>query len=297
MLRHGQSEWNAAGLFTGWENAHLTAHGELEAARAGTLLAEHGVLPAFAHTSLLRRTIRTTDLALAAADRDWIPVRRSWRLNGRHYGALQGRYKADVLRQHGEEQFRLWRRSYHVPPPPSDAVSWSAQSADPRYLALPPEVLPRAESLADVSDRLLPYWYDAIVPDLRAGGCVLVVSHGNTLRALVKQLESIPDDLITELRTESLADVSARLLPYWRSAIVPDSGQWRMRARRLAWQHAAGAGQAARIHPGRPDRRAGHPHRHPAGLRLRTRPAPGRPGPGQYLILFLGMREGTSWDI
>jgi 2,3-bisphosphoglycerate-dependent phosphoglycerate mutase len=199
VLRHGQSEWNTAGLFTGWENAHLTAHGEQEAARAGMLLAEHGVHPAFAHTSLLRRTIRTTELTLAAADRDWIPVRRSWRLNGRHYGALQGRYKADVLRQHGEEQFRLWRRSYHVPPPPSDAASWSAQSADPRYLALPLEVLPRAESLADVSARLLPYWYDAIVPDLRAGGCVLVVSHGNTLRALVKQLEFIPDDLIAEL--------------------------------------------------------------------------------------------------
>jgi 2,3-bisphosphoglycerate-dependent phosphoglycerate mutase len=199
VLRHGQSEWNTAGLFTGWENAHLTAHGEQEAARAGMLLAEHGVHPAFAHTSLLRRTIRTTDLTLAAADRDWIPVRRSWRLNGRHYGALQGRYKADVLRQHSEEQFRLWRRSYHVPPPPSDAASWSAQSADPRYLDLPLEILPRAESLADVSARLLPYWYDAIVPDLRAGGCVLVVSHGNTLRALVKQLESIPDDLIAEL--------------------------------------------------------------------------------------------------
>ena len=199
VLRHGQSEWNAAGLFTGWENAQLTARGELEAARAGTLLAEHGVLPAFAHTSLLRRTIRTADLALAATDRDWIPVRRSWRLNGRHYGALQGRHKADVLRQRGEEQFRLWRRSYDVPPPPFDAASWSAQSADPRYVALPPETLPRTESLADVSARLLPYWQDAIVPDLRAGGCVLVVSHGNTLRALVKQLESIPDDLIAEL--------------------------------------------------------------------------------------------------
>ncbi len=199
VLRHGQSEWNAAGLFTGWENAHLTAHGELEAARAGMLLAEHGVLPAFAHTSLLRRTIRTTDLALAAADRDWIPARRSWRLNGRHYGALQGRYKADVLRQYGEEQFRLWRRSYDVPPPPLDTAAASAQAADPRYRALPPDALPRAESLADVSARLLPYWYDAIVPDLRAGGCVLVVSHGNTLRALVKHLESIPDDRIAEL--------------------------------------------------------------------------------------------------
>ena len=190
MLRHGQSEWNAAGLFTGWENAHLTARGELEAARAGTLLAEHGVLPAFAHTSLLRRAIRTTDLALAAADRDWIPVRRSWRLNGRHYGALQGRSKDDVLRQHGEEQFRLWRRSYDVPPPPFDAARWSAQSTDPRYLALPPEALPRTESLADVSARLLPYWRDAIVPDLRAGGCVLVVSHGNTLRALEAQRQA-----------------------------------------------------------------------------------------------------------
>jgi 2,3-bisphosphoglycerate-dependent phosphoglycerate mutase len=134
----------------------MAAVHDVSAARAGTLLAEHAVLPAFAHTSLLRRTIRTTDLAPAAADRDWIPVRRSWRLNGRHYEALQGRHKADVLRQHGEEQFRLWRRSYHVPPPPLDAASWSAQSADPRYLALPPETLPRTESLADVSARLGP---------------------------------------------------------------------------------------------------------------------------------------------
>ena len=220
VLRHGQSEWNAAGLFTGWENAHLTAHGELEAARAGTLLAEHGVLPAFAHTSLLRRTIRTTDLALAAADRDWIPVRRSWRLNGRHYGALQGRYKADVLRQYGEEQFRLWRRSYDVPPPPFDAASWSAQSADPRYLA--------AAARGPAPHRI-------------PGGC--------------------------------LGPAAAVLAGRDR----PGSAGRRMRARRLAWQHAAGAGQAARIHPGRPDRRAGHPHRHPAGLRARTGPAPGRP--------------------
>jgi 2,3-bisphosphoglycerate-dependent phosphoglycerate mutase len=199
VLRHGQSEWNAAGVFTGWENAHLTAQGELEAARAGALLAEHGVLPAFVHTSLQRRTIRTADLVLAAADRDWIPVRRSWRLNGRHYGALQGRNKAEVLQQYGEQQVMLWRRSYEVPPPPLDAAAASSQAADPRYQAVPPDVLPRAESLADVSARLLPYWYDAIVPDLRAGGCVLVVSHGNTLRALVKHLESIPDDRIAGL--------------------------------------------------------------------------------------------------
>jgi 2,3-bisphosphoglycerate-dependent phosphoglycerate mutase len=199
VLRHGQSEWNAAAIFTGWENPHLTTQGEAEAARAGALLAEHGVLPVFAHTSLQRRTIRTADLVLAAADRDWIPVRRSWRLNGRHYGELQGRNKAEVLRQYGEQQVRLWRRSYDVPPPPLGATAVSSLAADPRYQAVPPDALPRAESLADVSARLLPYWYDAIVPDLRAGGCVLVVSHGNTLRALVKHLESIPDDRIAEL--------------------------------------------------------------------------------------------------
>jgi 2,3-bisphosphoglycerate-dependent phosphoglycerate mutase len=199
VLRHGQSEWNATEVFTGWENAQLTARGELEAARAGALLAKHGMLPAFAHTSLQRRTIRTADLVLAAADRDWIPVRRSWRLNGRHYGALQGRSKAEVIQQYGEQQVRTWRRSYDVPPPPLAGAAAAAQADDPRYRAVPPEALPRAESLADVSARLLPYWYDAIVPNLRAGGCVLVVSHGNTLRALVKHLESIPDDRIAGL--------------------------------------------------------------------------------------------------
>ena len=199
ILRHGQSEWNAAGIFTGWENAHLTAAGEAEAIRAGSLLAQYDVLPACVHTSLQRRTIRTADLALAAADRDWIPVRRSWRLNGRHYGALQGRNKAQVRQEYGERQFTAWRRSYAAAPPPISTLAWELQRGDPRYRALPPEARPRAESLADVSARLLPYWYDAIVPDLRAGRCVLVVSHGNTLRALVKHLESIPDDQIAEL--------------------------------------------------------------------------------------------------
>jgi 2,3-bisphosphoglycerate-dependent phosphoglycerate mutase len=199
LLRHGQSEWNAAGIFTGWENAHLTAAGEEEAIRAGSLLAEYGILPAFAHTSLQRRTIRTADLALAAADRDWIPVRRSWRLNGRHYGALQGRNKAQVLAEYGERQVLGWRRSYDATPPPLDPAVWRLQLSDPRYETLPAEARPRAESLRDVSARLLPYWCDAIVPDLLAGGCVLVVSHGNTLRALVKHLDSIPDDHIAEL--------------------------------------------------------------------------------------------------
>jgi 2,3-bisphosphoglycerate-dependent phosphoglycerate mutase len=199
LLRHGQSEWNAAGIFTGWENAHLTAAGKEEAIRAGTLLATCDVLPAFAHTSLQRRTIRTADLALAAADRDWIPVRRSWRLNGRHYGALQGRSKAQVRQEYGEQQFTAWRRSYAATPPPISAAAAELQRADPRYEMLPPEARPRAESLRDVTARLLPYWYDAIVPDLRAGGCVLVVSHGNTLRALVKHLGSVPDDQIAGL--------------------------------------------------------------------------------------------------
>jgi len=199
VLRHGQSEGNAAGVFTGWANAHLTAHGEDEAVRAGALLAGHGMLPAFVHTSLQRRTIRTADLALAAVDRDWIPVCRSWRLNGRHYGALQGRRKAEVLDEYGGERFAAWRRSYDVSPPPISTAAWYSQFRDPRYAALPPEARPHAESLADVSARLLPYWYDAIIPDLRAGGCVLVVSHGNTLRALVKHLEAIPDDQIAEV--------------------------------------------------------------------------------------------------
>jgi len=199
LLRHGQSEWNAAGIFTGWENAYLTAVGEEEAVRAGTLLAEHAVLPALAHTSLQRRTIRTADLALAAADRDWVPVRRSWRLNGRHYGALQGRNKAQVRQEYGEPQVTLWRRSYTATPPPISAAAAELHRGDPRYQLLPPEARPRAESLRDVTARLLPYWYDAIVPDLRATGCVLVVSHGNTLRALVKHLESMPDDQIAGL--------------------------------------------------------------------------------------------------
>jgi 2,3-bisphosphoglycerate-dependent phosphoglycerate mutase len=199
LLRHGQSEWNAAGVFTGWENASLTATGEEEATRAGLLLAAHGLLPAFAHTSLQHRTIRTAELALTAADCDWIPVRRSWRLNGRHYGALQGRRKDQVLAEFGERQFTAWRRSYDATPPPLGAAAAGRQQSDPRYAALPPDMQPRAESLRDVSSRLLPYFYDAIVPDLLSGGCVLVVSHGNTLRALVKHLESISDEQIAEL--------------------------------------------------------------------------------------------------
>jgi 2,3-bisphosphoglycerate-dependent phosphoglycerate mutase len=199
LLRHGQSEWNAQNRFTGWANPPLTEAGEREAVRAGQLLAAWGLLPGVAHTSLQRRAIRSAEVALAACDRDWIPVRRSWRLNGRHYGALQGRDKGEVLAEHGEEQVLLWRRSYAVPPPPLAADAGHSQFADPRYAALPPEARPTAESLRDVTARLLPYWYDVIVPGLCADGCVLVVSHGNTLRALIKHLDAIADDEITAL--------------------------------------------------------------------------------------------------
>jgi 2,3-bisphosphoglycerate-dependent phosphoglycerate mutase len=199
LMRHGESQWNAQNRFTGWANPALTGAGEQEAGRAGQILAAHRLLPGVAHTSLQRRAIRSAELALAACDRDWIPVRRSWRLNGRHYGALQGKDKGQVLAEHGEQQVLLWRRSYAVPPPPLAADAEHSQFLDPRYAALPPEARPTAESLRDVTTRLLPYWYDSIVPELRADGCVLVVSHGNTLRALIKHLDAMADDEITAL--------------------------------------------------------------------------------------------------
>jgi 2,3-bisphosphoglycerate-dependent phosphoglycerate mutase len=193
LLRHGQSEWNAGNRFTGWANPDLTGAGEREAVRAGRLLGAHRLLPDTVHTSLQRRAIHSADLALAACDRDWIAVHRSWRLNGRHYGALQGKDKAQARAEFGEQQVQLWRRSYAVPPP---AGAPDMPFADPRYAALPPEARPRAESLRDVTARLLPYWYDFIVPGLRPGVTVLVVSHGNTLRALIKHLDAIGDEEI-----------------------------------------------------------------------------------------------------
>ncbi|MGH3741175.1 MAG: phosphoglyceromutase [Micromonosporaceae bacterium] len=193
LLRHGQSDWNAKNLFTGWVDVDLTAKGEDEARRGGELLIEHELLPDVLHTSVLRRAIRTAEIGLHACDRSWIPVRRHWRLNERHYGALQGKNKKDTLEQYGEKQFMLWRRSYDTPPPPlPDDAEWS-NVHDPRYADLPPELLPRAECLKDVLERTLPYWYDAIVPDLVAGRTVLVAAHGNSLRALVKHLDGISD--------------------------------------------------------------------------------------------------------
>jgi 2,3-bisphosphoglycerate-dependent phosphoglycerate mutase len=199
LLRHGESEWNKANLFTGWVDVELSQKGRAEATRGGQLLTEHGLLPDVLHTSVLRRAITTAELALSAANRHWIPVRRSWRLNERHYGALQGLDKAATLAEYGEEQFMKWRRSYSTPPPPIEPDSEYSQDDDPRYAFLPPEARPKTECLADVVVRMLPYWYDAIVPDLRAGHTVLVAAHGNSLRALVKHLDGMGDDEVVGL--------------------------------------------------------------------------------------------------
>ncbi|GIH69543.1 MULTISPECIES: phosphoglyceromutase [Sphaerimonospora] len=199
LLRHGESEWNVKGLFTGWVDVTLSPTGEEEARRGGRLLAEAGIHPDVVHTSVLTRAIKTADLALEAADLLWLPVRRSWRLNERHYGALQGKDKAQTRAEFGDEQFMLWRRSYDVPPPPIADDDEYSQLGDRRYGTLPPELLPRTECLKDVVERMLPYWYDEIVPDLAVGRTVLVVAHGNSLRALVKHLEGIGDAEIAGL--------------------------------------------------------------------------------------------------
>ena len=191
LLRHGESEWNAKNLFTGWVDVALSETGVEEAKRGGKLLADAGVLPDVVHTSLLRRAITTAFLALDSADRHWIPVRRDWRLNERHYGALQGKNKKQTLEEFGEEQFMLWRRSYDVPPPAIETGSEFSQDADPRY-ADAPVVL--TECLKDVLTRALPYWEEAIIPDLKANKTVLVAAHGNSIRALVKHLDGISDE-------------------------------------------------------------------------------------------------------
>lgn len=200
LLRHGESEWNAKNLFTGWVDVDLTDKGRHEATRGGQLLADSGLLPDVVHTSLLTRAIRTSQLALESADRMWIPVRRNWRLNERHYGALQGKDKKQTLEEFGEEQFMLWRRSYDVPPPPIQPDDPFAQTTDPRYARLPPEARPATECLADVVHRMMPYWQDVVVAeDLRMGKTVLIAAHGNSLRALVKHLDGISDEDIAGL--------------------------------------------------------------------------------------------------
>jgi 2,3-bisphosphoglycerate-dependent phosphoglycerate mutase len=198
LLRHGESTWNAENRFTGWVDVPLSERGVEEARRGGELLRDAGLLPDLVHTSLLRRAISTANIALDVADRHWIAVRRDWRLNERHYGALQGKNKAQIREQFGDDQFMLWRRSYDTPPPPIDDGSEFAQDGDRRYAGLGDE-LPRTECLADVVKRMLPYWEQSIVPDLRAGLTVLVAAHGNSLRAMVKHLDGIGDDEIVGL--------------------------------------------------------------------------------------------------
>lgn len=197
LLRHGQSEWNEKNLFTGWVDVPLTAKGMEEASRGGQMLKDREILPDIVHTSLQRRAINTANLALDSADRHWIPVKRSWRLNERHYGALQGKDKSQIREQYGEEQFMQWRRSYDVPPPAIDDDDDFSQAHDPRYADV--ENAPRTECLKDVLERMLPYWESDVKPDLEAGKTVLIAAHGNSLRALVKNLDGISDDEISGL--------------------------------------------------------------------------------------------------
>lgn len=198
LLRHGNSDWNQKNLFTGWVDVRLSEQGEAEAKRAGELIAESGLKPDIQYTSLLTRAIQTANIALDVADRAWLPVKRSWRLNERHYGALQGLDKTETLEKFGPEKFQEWRRSFDVPPPPLDDDAQYSQVGDERYIGIDGEV-PRTESLKIVIDRMLPYWESDIIPSLASGQTVLVTAHGNSLRALVKHLDGISDDDIAEL--------------------------------------------------------------------------------------------------
>jgi len=199
ILRHGQSEWNLQNLFTGWHDVPLTEKGAAEAIAAGVTMAEAGLRFDTSHTSLQTRAVVTQNLALEAMDQSWLPVERNWRLNERHYGALQGLDKKETTARHGAEQVHAWRRGYATPPPPVDLDSPEHPINDPRYAHLPPDVLPASECLKDVVDRVLPYWYDRIAPQLMAGMNVLVTAHGNSLRALLKHLENVSDDDISDI--------------------------------------------------------------------------------------------------
>ncbi len=199
LLRHGQSTWNLENLFTGWHDVPLSERGVAEATESGRLMKKAGLAPDVVHTSVLVRAIATADLALAEMGLTWIPVRRSWRLNERHYGALQGLNKAETAERFGAEKVKVWRRSYDVRPPDLELSDERHPSRDRRYASLPPELLPSAECLKDVVDRMLPYWYDSIVPDLSSHECVLVSAHGNSLRALVKHLDGLTEQQVVEL--------------------------------------------------------------------------------------------------
>jgi 2,3-bisphosphoglycerate-dependent phosphoglycerate mutase len=199
LLRHGESTWNMENRFTGWTDVDLSERGRVEAQEAGRLLREGGYAFDVAFTSVLKRAIRTLGIALDALDELWIPVTKSWRLNERHYGALQGLNKAETAAKHGEAQTKIWRRSYDIPPPPLTPDDPRHPSRDPRYRDLEPAELPLTESLKDTVARFLPYWHDAIAPTIASGRRVLIAAHGNSLRALVKYLDAIDERAIVEL--------------------------------------------------------------------------------------------------
>ena len=199
LVRHGESEWNKLNLFTGWYDAELTDKGVEQAKQAGRTMADAGVFPTVLHTSLQTRAIRTANLALDEMDRLWVPVRRSWRLNERHYGDLTGKDKKQTVAEFGEDKVKVWRRSYDTPPPAITPENTSNPNGHPAWAHLAPELIPASECLKDVVVRSLPYFFDAIVPDLQAGHVVMVAAHGNSLRALVKHLDGISDDDIAEV--------------------------------------------------------------------------------------------------
>jgi 2,3-bisphosphoglycerate-dependent phosphoglycerate mutase len=243
LLRHGESTWNLANRFTGWHDVPLTERGEQEAREAARLLREARINPDVVHTSVLLRAIQTANITLEAMDRAWLPVRRSWRLNERHYGDLEGLNKRETTERFGDEQVLLWRRSYATPPPPLDPGDERHPWHDPRYSDLPPEVLPGAESLKDVHARMLPYWQDAIVPDLRAGRLVLVAAHGNSLRALAMHLQGMTEDEVVALNlptgTPRVYELDADLRPTaWRELGDPET--LRAKADAVARQASAG---------------------------------------------------------
>lgn len=246
LLRHGESEWNRLNLFTGWYDCDLTDTGRSEAAAAGSTMAEAGFTPSVLHTSLQKRAIRTAQLALDEMNLLWLPVRRSWRLNERHYGDLTGKNKAETAAQYGADQVKVWRRSYNTPPPAIAADNPSNPNGDAQYRSLPPDVIPATECLEDVVGRMLPYWYDSITTDLAAGHTVLVVAHGNSLRALVKHLDGVSDDEITELNIPTGIPLHYELGADFRpTAPKPTAERYLGDAEAIAAKAAAVAAQAS----------------------------------------------------
>ena len=245
LLRHGESVWNRENLFTGWTDVDLSDRGVEEAHEAAGLLLAEGLQPDVLHTSLQKRATRTATLVLADMDLDWLPVRRSWRLNERHYGDLEGRNKKETAEQYGPDQLKAWRRSYDVPPPPLDRADPRHPSHDRRYARLAPDLLPASESLKDVVARMLPWWYDAIVPDLRAGLVVLVAAHGNSLRALVKHLEGLSGAEIAERNIPTgiplVYDLGDDMRPTGAGRYLGDPEEAARRAQAVALQAGAAA--------------------------------------------------------